>query len=86
MDRDKTGLRISVENILSPGGFTEYPQTVLTFPTNCPGIPKGYGNQRAILKLKCRAEGDAWVSKPQGPVISLQHPPKFRDSFSTQLQ
>lgn len=51
MDRGKAGLGISVENILSPAGFTEYPQTALFY--NLPGIPKGYGNQNEVPGGTC---------------------------------
>lgn len=64
MDRHKAALRPSLENILSPAGFTEYPQTINIFYSSCLGIPTGYGHQKGVLgsKVKCEAEGDTRAS------------------------
>lgn len=67
MDRHKAALRLSLENILSPAGFTEYPQTINIFYSSCLGIPMGYGHKKGvlgskILRLKCKAEGDTWAN------------------------
>lgn len=62
MDRDKAGLRISIENILSPAGLMEYPQTVLISFTNCPCIPESYSNHTGssgqhVSKAKMHLKG-----------------------------
>lgn len=65
MGRDKAGLRISAENILSPAGFMGYPQTALISFTNGPGIPEGYsshagGSGQHVSRAKTHLKGTGW--------------------------
>lgn len=95
MDGDKAGLSKSEQNILSPAGFTEYTPTVLTFSTECPGIPESNCNQRGVpgstyQKIKCLDERDGRANSTRGPqnlsvlLFLYSSPPPA--SSGTQLQ
>lgn len=91
MDRAKAGLRISVENILSPAGFTEYPQTVLTpykLPRHSQGLRQPAGSSWQRMSEAKMPGWRGWmgqrcgtVTEPQCPVVSLQHPPSLGTAF-----